>query len=373
MKPNTVRIKAEGFNRTRLLDALAGKNIEIFDFASGAEYREFEFSVRKKDLSKTFAILQELCYNYKVQGFSRYAAIGKKLLSRLGLIVALAVFCTLAAFSRLYVWRVEITGNAAVPDKVIENVLREHNIAVGKRLSNFDSGELESAVRSIEGVKLASVSLVGATVCVEVFESEPVSPPLAYSDTDILSEYDATVTRIVTREGTALVEPGRHVFAGAPLIGAYRTDEEGNKIPSRASGTVYGKVAFTKSVVVATERYEQTAVKTEEYTLIEFFGLTVGKKPSSGAGVIITERTEKLNVFLPVSIKRVTVTQTEMRKVTVPAEELAQRVEDEFVSEFIHSRVSSGLTVSRSVRELGGGTYRVSVFITAETVISGGA
>lgn len=78
-------------------------------------------------------------------------------------------------------------------------------------------------------------------------------------------------------------------------------------------------------------------------------------------------------MFLPVSIKRVTVTQTEMRKVTVPVDELAQRAEDEFVSEFIHSRVSSGLTVSRSVRELGGGTYRVSVFITAETVISGGA
>ncbi len=123
-------------------------------------------------------------------------------------------------------------------------------------------------------------------------------------------------------------------------------------------------MAFTKSVVVATERYEQTAVKTEEYTLIEFFGLTVGKKPPSGAGLIVTERTEKLNVFLPVSIKR---------KVTVPVDELAQRAEDEFVSEFIHSRVSSGLTVSRSVRELGGGTYRVSVFITAETVISGGA
>lgn len=371
MIKNTVRINAQGFNHARLLDALSAAQINVYNFTRGEKSREFAFCVQKKDLRKTFAILDEMCYNYTVAGFSRYKGFGVGLLRRLGLIAGALAFSAVIAFSRGFVWRINIEGNESVPDKVIENTLAAHNIKVGSRLSRFDSRALETALREIDGIKLASVRLSGTTVRVEVFESDQIAPPLNYSDVDILSEYDATVTRIITREGTALVEVGQHVFKGAPLIGAHRVDEEGNKIPSRASGKVYGAVAFTKSVTVATEWYERVPVWVKNYTVLGFFGLNIGKKPPNGAGYEIEETTQKLNVFLPVKVKSYKVTKTEMRKFTATVDELAQKTEDKIVTEFIDSRVTSGLKVSRTVRELGGGVYRVNVFIEAETLIGG--
>lgn len=368
MRPDTVAISAEGVNHARLLSELMGAEVRVYGFYRRSQ-RVFGFSVAKKDLRKTFAILDDMCYTYSADASSSYSRIGKSMLARLGFIVALAVCITLIALSRNYVWRIKISGNQTVPDKVIENVLAEHNISVGKNLKNFDGEKISAALRATDGIKLASAELRGTTVCVEVFESEDIAPPLVFSESDITSGYDATVTRIVTRDGTALVRPGQNVFAGAPLIGAYRLDEEGNRVPGKASGTVYGKVAFTESRTVATEWYERVPIGSYKRTRLCIFGLTIGKKLPNGVGYEISESSEKLSVFLPVTVKHARVTRTEMRKMSAGIDELAAKTEDEVVSSFINANVTSGFEVSRTVNELGGGLYRVNVFIQAEIAI----
>ncbi|MDE6399002.1 MAG: sporulation protein YqfD, partial [Clostridiales bacterium] len=327
----------------------------------------------KKDLHKTFAILQDMCYTYKVAGVSRVRSALAKLLARMGFVAGILVFSVLVALARGYVWRVEITGNEAVPTKVIENVLAEHNIAVGKKLSAFDAGELSAAVRAIEGVTLASVRRVGTSVQVEVFESDPAAPPLAYSETDIVSRYDATVTRVIAREGTALVRPGDNVFASTPLIGAYRksAEEGGEPLPSRAAGIVYGRVTFTYGTTVATERYEYVPESTKRRTRLQLFGISIGRKPKGGEGIEIVESRSKFNAFLPVTVITSRVQKMRRQKITATVDELAEQVEADALSRFIHSEVSSGFASHRTVRDLGGGLYRVNVFIEAEMIIGG--
>ena len=368
MKLFAVRICAQGRNHARFLDALRAADVNVTDFTRTSP-DEFSFCVQKKDLHKTFAILREMCYTYSTTGVTYGATVVKGLCKRAGLLCGLLVFSVLLSLSRGFVWRIRISGNDAVPDKVIENTLSQHNISVGKRLS----GTLAAAVRGIDGIRLASVYVKGTTVFVDVHESDPISPPLSYSDTDIVSAYDATVTRIVTREGTALVEPGQHVFAGTPLIGAYRrAQEEGAEpIPSKASGLVYGKVAFTKTVNVAAEWIEYVPQSVKSYTRLELFGLSIGKKPPVGAGYEVTESRSTCNVFLPITVCHTRVTQMRKQKRTATIEELAASAEQSVVSSFIHEKIPGGFTVRRTVRELGGGVYAVHVFIEAETIIGG--
>lgn len=371
MNLSAVEVCAEGLNHARLLSALQKEDIKIFGFTrlSG---RQFRFSVRKKDMRKTFAILDEMCYTYSASKMSEGQKRLKHILTRAGLIAGVLVFSVLVALSRMFVWRIKITGNETVPDKVIENVLAEQHIKVGKKLAFFDSDSVNSALRQIDGVKIASAYVKGTTVYVDVHESESTAPPMAYSDTDILSEYDATVTRVITRSGTALVEPGQNVFAGTPLIGAYRAPLEGEEpIADKASGIVYGKIAYTESVTLATEWYEYEPAKTYKRTRLGLFGLKIGKKPKANSDCTVEESVRKFNAFLP--IKVITSRVTEMTKVkkSATAEELAAKAQDEIVLAFINSRVNNGFEVSRTVRDLGGGLIRVNVFIEAEVIIGG--
>ncbi len=368
MKPASVFIKVSGYNHARLISALNDADVAVSDFTS-KKSGECGFYVIKKDLRKTFAILNDMCYNYSADTSTHFARVLKSALPRLGFAVSLLVFSVLLALSNNYVWRIEISGNETVPDKVIENVLAANNIGVGKKLSGFNGEALSAALRSCDGITLATVSKTGTTVKVTVFESEPASPPLGYSETDVTSKYDATVTRIVTREGTSLVEAGQNVFKGTPLIGAYRTDAEGNTVRSRASGTVYGRVAFTKSETVSTEWYEYFPVKSYSRTRLKIFGLTIGKKPPSGAGISVAESTSKLSVFLPISVKYATITEYEARKMTADIETLAKKREEAVLAEFIDKEICTGFTVSHTVRRLSESVYAVNVFISAETVI----
>ncbi len=371
MRAACVALRVESFDRTGVLNALSKENVAVFD-AVRFSSREFGFSVEKKDLRKTFAILDGMCYNYTAESFSRFGKRVRGVLKRAGLIAGTIVFSVLVGLSRGYIWRIDVSGNENVPDKVIEKVLSANHIAVGKKLSEFDSEAVAAVLRGIDGIKLATAQRIGTTIAIEVFESDEIAPPLAFSDTDITSNYDATVTRIVAREGTVLVKTGQNVFKGTPLIGAHRIVEEGAEpVHTRASGIVYGKVAFTKSVTVATEWYETVAEKTYSRTRLKLFGLTLGKKPQSAEGVEITESASKFNAFLPIKVIRSRVTQTKRVKKTADVEELAERAQEKIVSEFVHEAVSNGFTASRTVREIGGGLWRVNVFIEAEMVIGG--
>ena len=365
-----VRIDCEGRNLALLTDRLCRSGIDISGFKRG-EGRKFYFFVQKKDIAKTFAILDETCYNYSTRGVTELTLAFRELLRRTALVVAVIAFSVLVMLSRTFIWRVEIAGNDAVPDKVIANALSELGIARGKRTSVYDEQKVNAALRSIDGVKMVSSRLVGTTVKVEVYESSEVAPPLTTVDGDILSKFDATVTRIVSSSGTALVEPGQNVFVGTPLIGAYRVTQEGEPpIACKAGGVVYGRVAHTETVVAATESYEEVPVSSKSYTRVGIFGLWIGKRPSLERGSCAATKTEKFSTFLPIKVERTVVTKTTARKVERSLEELTERAENRVSAEFIAAYTpTGGYTVSSSVRDIGGGAYEISVFIEAETVI----
>ncbi len=365
-----VTLCVQSADRMRLLRALTAKDVTVFDLArqNGAEYK---FCVNQKDARKTFAILSELCYTYSVASDRRFAARAKIGLRRLGFLVTTVVLIACMLLLRTFVWRVEITGCDGETQEKVEHVLRECGVYAGSRLARVDEAEAAAAVRGIAGVKAATVTRTGTCVRAQVYQSEPVSPPLADGDTDVVASFDATVTRLVVRQGTALVKVGQNVAQGTPLIGAFREGQEGERIPSKASGLVYGTVTHTQSFVCAETRTEQVPASTHTRTRLALWGLGIGKNPvlESGSRVRVTE--QKLNVFLPLRVQRITVVRYESRLVTEPIEAQAARLEKTVLGEFVSKLSASQPTVRHTVREIGGGQYRVDVFVSCEAVIGG--
>lgn len=368
MSPSAQYVTVYGRNVAVAAARLAAAGVNAYDFVNTDD--GFRFWVRKKDSKKTFAILDELCYNYSAAKRTYAARLLLGVSKRLGLILGIVAFSVLLGIARGYVWKIDVTGNEDVPTKIILNELKREGCRVGRKAGNFDGAALSSAVQKIDGVKFASVYKVGTTVKVEIYESEKVTPPIAYYDTDITSRYDATVTKIVLREGTAAVAVGDNVFRGEPLIYAHRTDAVGEQVKCKASGAVYGKVAFTKSVTVATEWYEDVAVKTYSSTYLKIFGLRIGGKAVEPNSEVISV-SNKLNAFLPIEVVSRKITVTERIKRSATVEELSERARTAAESEFIHGQIASGISSSCTVRDLGGGLWQINIFIQAEAVIGG--
>ena len=78
------------------------------------------FKIRKKDLRKAVAILDEMCYNYRIG--ESYGAVKALAFcaARAGLFAGAAIAVCLTNIAYGYVWRVEISGNVKLSDAAIE-------------------------------------------------------------------------------------------------------------------------------------------------------------------------------------------------------------------------------------------------------------
>ena len=373
MKLNSVRIRVDGFNQMRLMNALVDGGVEISDL-SKVSPSEMSFCVAKKHYGKTFAILEKLCYNYTVEERTDAKAVFSSCLKRIGLIVGAVAFSAALWLGYGLIWRIDVTGNEKVDTLTIERTLKEAGVFRGKPRDKIDRDGVRNAVNSIDGVLESSVEISGGTVRVTVVETTDFLPPAAQEFSDVCSEYDAEITRIITSAGTALVSVGSRVTKGETLIGAYSVDAEGNHTRAEAKGEVYGKVAFAKTETFSVK--ENVSVRTgktyksSRYTL---FGLNIKCKEKHGFEKFETE-TETLNVFedlfIPLKLRRTVfyeVTEEErVYDLTERAEYFKSLILDEMIVKAGGAEIETSYTLTRISEDM----YRINVYMEAELLIA---
>lgn len=276
---NVITIKVEGFNQTSLLNTLKDGNIKIVSVKK-SNAKELSIDILKKDSRKTFAILQQMCYNYSVSGERGIINCRKYFFKRVGLFASLIVCCFLAVVSQFFVWDVAIVGADELRPE-IQKALKEMDIKVGSLKTSFDKKQLDEAVSSITGMQTAVSSLSGSRITIKCFTETPYvfDKPVAR---DILARFDCIITRIEPLYGEAVVKVGQVVAKGSPVIGAYSMNSNGDKLPSLAGGRVYGKVAFTKTKTFSVNRVRTYRTgNTYTFTTLDVFGLKMWGQPKN--------------------------------------------------------------------------------------------
>ena len=372
MKPNFLRIRVDGFNQLRLLNALTGDGVEIFDLDKVSP-SEMSFCVPKKHSYKTFAILEKLCYNYNVEERTDAKALLSKAVARIGLIVGAVVFSVALWLGFGLIWRIDIAGNEKIDSLTIERTLKECGVTRGKPRGKIDRDAVRNVVNSIDGVLESSVEISGGTVRVSVVETTDYLPPDEAQFADITSGYDAEVTRVITSAGTAEVKLGSRVFKGETLIGAYVTDAEGNRTRAEAKGSVYGKVAFSKTETFSVKEYVSVRTgktyKSSRYTL---FGLNIKGKEKHGFEKFETE-TETVNAFenffVPLKLKRTVFYEVEEEERIFDAVERAEYFKSLMLDEMIVKAGGSEIESSYTLTQISDDMYRINVYMEAEMLI----
>ncbi len=360
-------VKIEGFNQNRLLAKFTESGEKAWRIKRESA-RIMRLKVRLSSL-KTLQSLAEK-YGFIVTVESRSGALYRllSLLPRLGLVLTLAALTAVYGVLYGFVWRVEISGNDRVDKYVIAEALALSGGKAGARKDAADFRAMESALRKIDGIAEATVYLKGTTLKAEVVESLVFDKP-PEPVREITSKYDAEVTRIVVRSGTALVKTGERVFKGEPLISGDVIGSDGNIISSGAAdGEVYGKIVLKESVGISLSQEQMSPTgRKKKCTTLSLFGLTIGKINHGFEYADTVSKTYKL-ALIPIRVTSVTASET-VRQVRELTKEEAQAEGERIVRERMSHRLTeSGGEEKLVTRQIGSVLY-VELYKTVETVI----
>lgn len=325
--------------------------------------------IRKKDLRKAIAILNDLCYNFSVGksfGAGRAAAF---VIARAGLAVGAGLAVVLLALSYGYVWRVNISGNERLTTAAIASALTASGIKSGLKKSTVDCERVSAIVNGIDGVSDASCEIVGTTLRVYVLESKEFVERSSFGA--YYSEYDATVTRIVARSGNPTVKRGDVVKAGDMLIDGQILSTTGEPLMViECDADVYGQIALTFGAEFGSTaiEYRRTGNVVEK-TGMRLFGHELFKTSAPFESYESESYTANYDVLLPLYVTHYKFYETAPVEVTVDPDDAAQafaaRKTEElgFIGQF-----ESSYTVTQSVS----GLYSVHLFLSGEALISRG-
>ncbi len=329
------------------------------------------FKIRKKDMRKAIAILEQMCYNFKVGntfGITRMLAF---IPARIGLSIGILAAALAVNISYSYIWRVQIDGNDRVSSAAVISVLESAGIKSGIKKSSVDPKSVASAVNTLDGVADASCEVVGTTLKVRILESDDYTVP--EHNTAYVSRYDATVTRIVMRKGTALVKRGDIVKIGDLLAdgSVYSTAGELMYV-GEPDADIYGNVSisYTARVSSTAVEYRRTGNSVKK-TSFRIFGFSVFEPKSPFTSYETVASTANYDVLIPLYVTSYEFFETKPveveRDIDALAKEFASKKAEE--AEMTDGKFDATYTVTQSV----GGMYDVHIFLSGEARISVGA
>ncbi|MBQ9276627.1 MAG: sporulation protein YqfD [Clostridia bacterium] len=226
---------------------------------------------KSKHLSQVIAILNKLCYDYKIIRTIGVVPSLIRTFSRLGIGVGVAIATAAFVICSTFVTRVSVDGvrEPALRQRVVA-LLEDNGVKRGGRTTAIDEDDLSHKLLALDGVAFASVKRSGGHVSVYIKEELPPAEIIEFPNAGVVAKKRAVVTRVIVDGGTAVVGYGDVVRAGDTLIAGY-TEYGDNRITVEASGEVYGKLYHQKKLYFANTTLKKTYGDTKTVTKLSFF------------------------------------------------------------------------------------------------------
>ncbi len=354
-------------DKTSIASRLAAAGINVSDIC--VSNGETCVKIRKKDLRKAVAILNEMCYTHKINATYGMGRRCTFFAARFGLIVGAIAAAVSMNIAYGYIWRIDISGNDKLSSAAIEAALKAAGVSVGCKKTDPFGSRVAAALESMNGIADASCETIGTTLYVRVLEAEDFVATNRYGE--YRAAYDATVTRLAVRHGTALVERGDVVKIGQPLVSGDVYSTSGELLyTADCDADVYGNVSlsFTAQVSRTAVDYRRTG-RSKTRTVMSLFGKSFGKSRSPYPSYEMIAHTANYDVLIPLYVTSYTYYETKPveyeRDIDEVCKSYAASVAEkmEFAGEF-----DSSYSVTESVA----GLYTVHLFLSGEALISTG-
>ncbi len=278
----------------------------------------------------------------------------------------------------LFVWDIKVIGTYSHTKEEILKYMTQKDISSGILKKEVNCAKLEEDMREdFDDVAWVSCELDGTRLTVHLKEAlETDTQKKQSKPCDISARKSATVTSIVTREGTPLVKKGDKVKKGDTLISGliYIYDDANEMLEAgkvAADGDVYGKTVYEYEDSFLGSYYEKqyTGEKINNYTLqIGEYKIKLWKKiekiknkktntnkkaniNTNTNGTIkydeLSERKQmKLgtNLYLPISVEKITLRSYEQKRKTDTKMEMEQKAKQR-MNKFLGELKKKGVSI----------------------------
>ena len=325
------------------------------------ENGDVKFTVKASDKAKTFAILKNLCYNYSVKWDFVTFSLLKKAALRCGILLSAALCLIAMLLLERVVFFVRVEGVGETDVAAVENAVRSR-IMLPCFSESVETAALEREVIALDCVGTCSIAVRGNSLIVKATQAVlPDQPPKKDA---IVSEFDAVVTRIVVRKGSALKKTGDAVRAGETLISGEVYSSDGQSVIMRVApeGEAYGVTSYSLSAVLPETAIEKKYTgRTESRSALLFRGQT----PVFRCSFMAYEQSAhsvRTGIFLPLDYVR-----AEYREVEYVPKKNSVLEQEQALYDALRQSVFGKETDRRTVvTELGGGIFKITVFLAAE-------
>ncbi len=215
-----LRVRLWGFSPERFMNLCSNKGILLWDIVREGDAYYMCISLQgfwelKPILKKTgtrVAILERYGLPFLIP------RLLKRKIFILGLLFTLAFWM----ISSFYIWNIEITGNQQITEDIFQSFLEQNQVTVGMRRDELNIGELEKQIRrQFPEITWASARLEGTRLQIDIKENDApiiIEKQETSQGTDLIAEYDGTVTAMIVRSGVPCVSIGDVVEAGTVLV-----------------------------------------------------------------------------------------------------------------------------------------------------------
>lgn len=366
-KLGKTQIEVRGGNAQKALTAIS-KISKVEKVESTKEYTRF--FVESKQCHKIIALLQNLCYDYKIINIVGVSSSLFRAFARTGIFAGIAAsVCAVLIYSS-FVTRVSVRCEGASDyalNAQIDGILKEYGAIEGARVKSFDANQLENAISSLEGVTFASVDKIGTHINV-VYKTALKKENFVFAiSKSVVAKKRAVVTRVIVEGGTAVCKYGDVVEVGDTLIDGY-IEYGDNKIPVEAKGYAFGKVYYKRTKFFARVEKVERVVNDKTYTRLGMFE-KVPKPPTSPfENYRLETQVRDYGYLLPIKIYS-------FRYEEIQTVEVENTLDEAGMKKAVYSELVADLTQSAAVLDVyyeitatEDGTY-VTLTLEAEEII----
>ncbi len=314
-----VRVKIVGLNLPRLINRLIEKNVLVTNLVYSG--KSVKFSLPASDLE----ILNKICkIEHKYYVILQKSGL-KQLLSRipyfLGTLVAIIISYLYMYSFNSFIFNVDINCNSDLPYDLtnLNQLLYENGIVAGMKKNELSVKNIQNLIMlNIDDLSGCSVILNGGNLNIEIY---PSTKKIEVSTDDIVSKYNAVVTKAEAYSGELLVKPGDIIEIGDTLI----------KNKNGASGKIEGKVYFVSTIIYnENQQYTERTGNTYKLKNINFCNwFKINGQNKCGFASFEVEKVKKYvatNLVFPIAIEEEIYYEVQIKTKVVPFETVESSV-----------------------------------------------
>ncbi|MBR1599122.1 MAG: sporulation protein YqfD [Lachnospiraceae bacterium] len=361
-----VRVEVCGFAPERLMNLLIKDEIVIWDIAETEH--GYSFYIGRKNLLNIKPYLQKTNMKLKVVSRIGLPYFFKRNRRRATFGIGCLIFVALIYTLSLFVWEVKVTGeDHIVAEEMIKHIEKNY-IPLGTLKSDIDCSKLEADLRKdFEDISWISCELKGTGLTIHLEEG---MQPKTIEDNnivgDVIAVKNASITKMITRQGTPVAKVNDKVKKGDILIsGTIYIYDDNNEVMETnyiaADGDVYGKTSYKYNDYVDLNYYEKEYIDEPVKHITLFFMdycLTPYMPGISSEKYDTYTQLHKLRIFenfyLPVGYKVITRKPYKLTNMTRDEQTAADILNDRLdkkISEFQENGleiVKNGVTIEKA-------------------------